>query len=332
MKAFARYFHTIRYLKPVQFYGRLWFRFSKPMIDSASAPPARARIGGWVVPAARRASLLSLVEARFLNVARDISPATIWNDGRCEKRRLYNLRFPDPFLLLEPISGMGAGIIHVGWADEGSPTSEYVAHVGLPSSAQPTKWVPMPTSAGSGSLNLHYFDDFNAEGAVERLEWHRALIERWVAENPPGLGTGWEPYPTSLRIVNWIKWALFGNELKPEWRHSLAVQVRWLGKRLEYHLFGNQLFANAKALVFAGLYFGGPEAERWLAKGAAILGRQGVVWGGAGNGEGEGGGGAIDDYLANAREGWRCCGIFWIPTSLSTTSTDSRPTRASMID
>ncbi|MGF1547023.1 MAG: isopentenyl-diphosphate delta-isomerase, partial [Thiotrichales bacterium] len=41
---------------------------------------------------------------------------------------IYKFGFPDPFLLLEPISGMGGGIIHVGWADEGSPTYEMGAN------------------------------------------------------------------------------------------------------------------------------------------------------------------------------------------------------------
>lgn len=122
--------------------------------------------------------------------------------------------------------------------------------------------------------NLHYFDDINAEGATARAEWHQALITRWIAENPPGLGTGWEPYPTSLRIVNWIKWALAGNSLAPEAVQSLAVQVRWLRRRLEHHLLGNHLFANAKALVFAGCFFEGTEAERWLDQGMWILARE----------------------------------------------------------
>ncbi|WP_201276162.1 heparinase II/III family protein [Methylotetracoccus oryzae] len=122
--------------------------------------------------------------------------------------------------------------------------------------------------------NLHYFDDLNAEGAAGRSAWHTALIERWISENPPGEGTGWEPYPTSLRIVNWIKWALGGNAMCAEWQGSLAVQARWLAKRLEWHLLGNHLFANAKALIFAGCYFDGAEAATWLAKGLRILERE----------------------------------------------------------
>ena len=52
------------------------------------------------------------------------------------------------------------------------------------------------------------------------------------------------------------------------------MQVRFLRKRLEIHLLGNHLFANAKALVFAGLYFTGNEADEWLGKGLAILERE----------------------------------------------------------
>tara|TARA_Y100000588_G_scaffold392671_1_gene505462 strand:+ start:8788 stop:10251 length:1464 start_codon:yes stop_codon:yes gene_type:complete len=122
--------------------------------------------------------------------------------------------------------------------------------------------------------NLHYFDDLNADNAQERTRWHRDLINRWILENEPGEGTGWEPYPTSLRIVNWIKWSLAGNPLEPEWLHSLAIQARWLRRRVEWHLLGNHIFSNAKALVFAGLFFSGPEAAKWLSTGLRILERE----------------------------------------------------------
>lgn len=122
--------------------------------------------------------------------------------------------------------------------------------------------------------NLHYFDDLNAAAANERVEWHRALIARWIAQNPPGRGTGWEPYPTSLRIVNWIKWLLAGNPPVAGMLDSLAAQARWLARRIEWHLLGNHLFVNAKALVFAGTFFWGDEARRWRERGAGILLRE----------------------------------------------------------
>ena len=41
-------------------------------------------------------------------------------------------------------------------------------------------------------------------------------------------------------------------------------------KKIEWHILGNHLFANAKAF-FAGLFFQGREANAWLAKGLRIL-------------------------------------------------------------
>lgn len=122
--------------------------------------------------------------------------------------------------------------------------------------------------------NLHYFDDLNAQGADARRDWHRALLARWMAANPPGQGTAWAPYPLSLRVVNWIKWFLAGEAPPAAVVHSLAVQVRWLTQRLEWHLLGNHLFINAKALVFAGLWFEGAEAQAWLDRGLEILDRE----------------------------------------------------------
>lgn len=122
--------------------------------------------------------------------------------------------------------------------------------------------------------NLNYFDDLNACGARARRAWHAALLGDWVRATSPGAGTAWEPYPTSLRIVNWVKWALAGNVLPGECLASLAVQTRWLGARLETHLLGNHLLANAKALMFAGLFFDGSEAAAWLDTGLALLERE----------------------------------------------------------
>jgi uncharacterized heparinase superfamily protein len=119
--------------------------------------------------------------------------------------------------------------------------------------------------------NQHYFDDLNADGAQQRTDWHLALLDDWVNKNVPGQGTGWEPYPTSLRIVNWVKWSLAGNTLSEATIHSLAVQTRWLLERLEVHLLGNHYFSNAKALVFVGLAFQGKEAQGWLHTGLQII-------------------------------------------------------------
>lgn len=111
--------------------------------------------------------------------------------------------------------------------------------------------------------NLHYFDSPHAD-----------LMSRWVRENPAGRGNGWEPYPLSRRIVNWIKLEFAGGVLERDCFESLAAQVECLSNCLEYRLLANHLFANAKALVFAGLFFSGRDAERWLQTGLKILDEQ----------------------------------------------------------
>jgi uncharacterized heparinase superfamily protein len=159
-------------------------------------------------------------------------------------------------------------------AVEGTPAliaSERLRFLNVEGScAAPSDWQPQGADK-LWSYNLHYFDDLSARGAEARGSWHRPLLERWVAENPPGEGVGWEPFPLSRRIVNWVKWSMRGGELPASCLSSLAVQARWLRGRLEYHLLGNHLLANAKALVHAGLYFAGPEAERWYSHGMRLM-------------------------------------------------------------
>lgn len=206
----GRYWYTLRHLRPVQFYGRVWFRYSRPRPDLRVAPALRVRAGAWQAPA----------------------------------RRLPSMTGPRSFVFLnEP-----GALDEIGW-DGG---------------LREKLW----------RYNQHYFDDLNAVDAEERRAWHLALIEDWIAHNPPGQGNGWEPYPLSLRVVNWVKWALSGGELSPAALHSLAVQARWLTGRLEIHLLGNHLFANAKALLFAGMFFEGAEADIWRKTALEILARE----------------------------------------------------------
>ena len=204
----ALWWNTVRWLKPRQLYGRLWFRVHRPRPELGPAPPRRALGGGWAAPVAGAPSLLGPERVSLLDETRELSSARSWDAA--EVPRLWR-------------------------------------------------------------YHLHYFDDLTARDASERAGWHRALLERWIAENPPGRGTGWEPYPTSRRIVSWVKWALAGGRLSARACDSLAAQARWLARRLEWHLLGNHLWANAKALIVAGCFFAGEEAERWRELGAGIL-------------------------------------------------------------
>lgn len=205
------YWHTLRYLKPVQFWYRPWFKLYKPRPDLYPALEIReAGIGKWL-GCFRAASMLEDGTLNFLNENHSLETKTDWNN---------------------------------------------------------------PSRSALWTYNAHYFDDLNAAGARTRNSQHEALVRRWLEENPPGTGPGWQPYPISLRAVNWIKWDLSNNGLDVNATQSLAAQVRYLSKRLEYHLQANHLWANAKALVFAGSYFEGDEAEGWLRKGLSLVAEQ----------------------------------------------------------
>jgi uncharacterized heparinase superfamily protein len=115
--------------------------------------------------------------------------------------------------------------------------------------------------------NLHYFDVLNAAPSANNLPWLIHLMQRWIRENPIPAVNAWEPYTISLRIVNWIKWLLATQYEDQVIHQSLATQIRFLLQNLETHILGNHLLANAKALIFAGCYFEGKEADKWYATG-----------------------------------------------------------------
>lgn len=126
--------------------------------------------------------------------------------------------------------------------------------------------------------NLHYFDCLRQRAPSVPRSAKLALVRRWIAENPACAGNGWEPYPISLRVVNWIKWLTAGEPLAKDDAEavsaSICQQMRSLCRRLEYHLLANHLLANAKALVFAGSCFEGREAREWLRMGMDICRRE----------------------------------------------------------
>lgn len=101
------------------------------------------------------------------------------------------------------------------------------------------------------TYNLNYFDFLNQENpdASAGLQ----LIKNYIAYKKHE--TGNEPYPTSLRGINWIKF-LSRHKIN---NHSINTflfkdYVR-LTKKLEYHILGNHLLENAFSLLFGGIYF-----------------------------------------------------------------------------
>jgi len=129
-----------------------------------------------------------------------------------------------------------------------------------------------PGAAKLWLYHLHYFEDVGGKFRVQGEAAARAWISRWIAENPRHAGgNGWEPYPTSRRIVSWIKAALDGMFLDEQMLRSLAWQAATVEARLERHILANHLFVNAKALVYAGVFLHGPESEPCLERGVRLV-------------------------------------------------------------
>ena len=101
------------------------------------------------------------------------------------------------------------------------------------------------------TYNLNYFDflhqpDINKEVGL-------VLIKDFL-HNVSHIKTGAEPYPISLRIINWIKFINNHQINEASINSALYYQTRLLEKNLEYHLMGNHLLENAFALVWGSWY------------------------------------------------------------------------------
>lgn len=109
---------------------------------------------------------------------------------------------------------------------------------------------------GYGALwayNLNYMDWLGQPNlsVAERLGW----IERYV-EDFPNVIVGRAPYPTALRIINWVKFfSLHPNQQASRYDNALYSQLRLLSSNLEYHLLGNHLLEDAFSLFIGSIYF-----------------------------------------------------------------------------
>lgn len=102
------------------------------------------------------------------------------------------------------------------------------------------------------AYNLNYFDFLMQEGID--LELGQNLIEEFIS----GIGNrhnGLEPYPISLRGINWIKFLTLYGISSPEIDDSLYSQYYFLTKNIEYHLLGNHLLENGLSLLIGAYYF-----------------------------------------------------------------------------
>lgn len=119
---------------------------------------------------------------------------------------------------------------------------------------------------------LSYFEYLNQDVIeLKEVHWQKKLIDDFI-EQLPSLENANEPFPTSLRIINWVKYFTANNLTENQkWNNSLYAQLYILLDQLEYHLLGNHLLENGFALTIGGTYF---KDEKLLSKGFSILKHQ----------------------------------------------------------
>ena len=104
------------------------------------------------------------------------------------------------------------------------------------------------------TYNLNYFDFLNQENISK--ENGLRLIQDFI-NNDAFLKDGKEPYPISLRGINWVKF-LSNNQVKDELiNNTLYFHYCILFKNLEYHLLGNHLLRECIFIIIWSLLFSG---------------------------------------------------------------------------
>ena len=106
------------------------------------------------------------------------------------------------------------------------------------------------------TYNLHYFDDLQSFNCKKKSNLHKNIINNWVQNCRDRSKIGWDPYPTSLRIVNILKSYLDGNQYDEKVHNSIYTQSKYLFTVIEKDLLANHLISNLKALLFSSVVYG----------------------------------------------------------------------------
>lgn len=113
------------------------------------------------------------------------------------------------------------------------------------------------------TYNLNYFDYLSQNNNEENIK----LIYDFI-KNIKTIKDGLEPFPISLRGINWIKFLNYNNIYEKNINDSLYAQYYILLDNIEYHLLGNHLLENGFSLLFGAYYF---QDEKLYKKAKSIL-------------------------------------------------------------
>ncbi|MBL1213617.1 MAG: alginate lyase family protein [Ignavibacteriae bacterium] len=127
----------------------------------------------------------------------------------------------------------------------------------------PINWNPKFMS-DSCRLQIHFFNFLYLINDAQKID----LIHGWIRQNKTGDEISWHPYSISLRIFSWMR----ANLNDPVIDESIYRQAAFLYRNNEFYIPANHYLENARALIFAGLYFDkNGESSKWLSKGLKII-------------------------------------------------------------
>jgi len=102
------------------------------------------------------------------------------------------------------------------------------------------------------TYNLNYFEYLQQEGMTKAEGLF--LINDFIKQQDK-IKDGLEPFPISLRGINWIKFLNQHKIKNQKIEDALLAQYYILKDNLEYHLLGNHLLENGFSLLFGAYFF-----------------------------------------------------------------------------
>jgi len=199
-------FHTIKYLKPIQIYYRLFYLLKKQIPTQQTLPPIPSH------PISHRLKLTPSIPTET------------------------SYQSPNTFTFL-------------------SQTQHFTQTIDWNHQDFGKLW----------SYNLNYFE-FLHQPDMEK-EIGVSLIYAYINKFTE-LKDGFDPFPTSLRGINWIKFLTHHAIQDPLIDIALFKQYHHLLHHIEYHLLGNHLLENGFSLLYGAYYF---HDEKLYAKAKSIL-------------------------------------------------------------
>ena len=199
-------FNTVKFLKPIQVYYRLYY-FGRRKVRNLLGVQYPLSMTSQSVALTLRPSIVSapLVNNKsftFLNLSHTFEEKIDWNFSEYGKLWTYNLTYFDYLQQEKMTQEEGLQLIH----------------------------------------------DF-----IDRSDSHKDALE---------------PFPVSLRGINWVKFLTTHKLQEQRIDDSLYAQYKILMDNLEYHLLGNHLLENGFSLLFGAYYF---QDEQLYAKAKEIL-------------------------------------------------------------